>query len=75
MDGFRILGEVCMISGVVLALLGLLIAYEDRLFPNFRGMPGDIIVKKGKFTFYFPIASSLLSNLILSVIFWFIHKK
>lgn len=64
-----------MISGVLLLILGFLITYADRLFPNFRGVPGDIMIKKQNFTLYFPIASSLLISLILSVIFWFIHKK
>jgi len=75
MDAFKTLGKTFMISGVLLLILGFLITYADRLFPNFRGVPGDIMIKKQNFTLYFPIASSLLISLMLSVIFWFIHKK
>lgn len=38
-------------------------------------LPGDIIVEKKNFTFYFPIATSILVSIVLSLIFWFIGRK
>jgi hypothetical protein len=69
------IGKAVMIAGAFLAMLGLLMTCADPLSPHFRGMPGDIIIKKQNFTLYIPIISSLFLSFILSAIFWFIHKK
>ena len=42
-------------------------------FPLFH-LPGDIIIKKENFTFYFPITSSILISIILSVVFYIISR-
>jgi hypothetical protein len=38
-------------------------------------LPGDIIVQKKSFTFYLPIATSILLSLLITLIFWFIGRK
>ena len=37
-------------------------------------LPGDIVFKKGNTTFYFPIMTSIILSLVLSLIFYFIGK-
>ncbi|PWY54993.1 DUF2905 domain-containing protein [Legionella qingyii] len=37
-------------------------------------LPGDIIIKKCNFTFYFPITACILISLIITLIFWFFNK-
>lgn len=60
-----------IITGVILIILGLALA--GRLGPLGR-LPGDIIIERQNFTFYFPIVTGLLLSLILSLIFWLIRR-
>ncbi len=56
-----------IIAGVFLILVGVLLKFKFLL-------PGDILIKKEGFIFYFPIASSLVVSIILTLIFWIISK-
>jgi len=38
-------------------------------------LPGDIVIKRENFTFYFPITTSLLASLLLSLAVWFVLRK
>jgi len=46
------------------------------IFKNFHlfNLPGDIVIKKENFTFYFPITSSIILSIVLSLIFYIINK-
>ncbi|MCS0823557.1 DUF2905 domain-containing protein [Cytobacillus firmus] len=43
-------------------------------FINIGKLPGDIVIKKGNTTFYFPVVTSILISVILSAIFYFIGR-
>lgn len=62
-----------MIAGVVLIVIGLLWPYLLKL-PLGR-LPGDLLIQKKNFTFYFPFATSILLSIFLSLILWFISKR
>ena len=60
----------------ILIYVGLIILTIGLLWPLLKElpigrMPGDIILKKDKFTFYFPIITCLVASLIISIIFKF----
>lgn len=38
-------------------------------------LPGDILVKRGNATFYFPLATSILISVVLTLLFWLISRK
>ncbi len=65
-EGF---GKTLIIIGLVIAAGGALLTLAGKI-PGLGRLPGDIYVQKGNFSFYFPIATSLLLSLILSLIFW-----
>lgn len=67
MGDWSLFGKMLLGMGLFLALLGLLIMGMGKLFP-FGRLPGDIYVQKGNFTFYFPLLSSILLSLILTII-------
>lgn len=69
MDQFEFLGKSLIWLGVVVILIGLGITYGPRLIGSWR-LPGDIVIKKGNFTFFFPLATSLLVSLILTLGFF-----
>ncbi len=68
------MGLILIIAGVILALVGLVIYFFDDI-PFLGKIPGDILVKKENFTFYFPLASSIIVSIILSLIIYFIRNK
>jgi len=62
-----------MIIGMVLVVLGLVFAYGPKI-PFLGRLPGDIYIKKDTFRFYFPITTSILISILLSLAFYLIHK-
>lgn len=66
------LGRFLILTGIVLIILGLLfIAFHKLPIGKF---PGDIIIKKGNFTFYFPLGLSIIASIILTIIMYLIRK-
>ena len=60
--------------GIILIGLGLLAALFGKV-PGIGRLPGDIYVRKGNFTFYFPLATCLILSLILTLVFTLFGKK
>lgn len=67
------LGRMLIVAGLVIAAVGALLFLSGKI-PWLGRLPGDILVKREKFTFYFPLATSLLISLILSLILWLFRK-
>jgi hypothetical protein len=67
------LGKTLIFFGLLIALLGGVITLADRL-PWLGRLPGDIHIKRENFTFYFPLATSILISLLLSFILWLLRK-
>ena len=61
--------KILIYIGLIILAIGILWPFLKEL-PIGR-MPGDIVLKKDKFTFYFPIISCLVVSLIISIIFKF----
>ncbi|MBO2520566.1 MAG: DUF2905 domain-containing protein [Firmicutes bacterium] len=61
-------GRTLIILGLVLAGFGLVITVAGRV-PFLGRLPGDIYIKREGFVFYFPLATSLVISLILTLIF------
>jgi hypothetical protein len=68
------LGKTLIIFGIILAGLGLLLVFFNKI-PFLGKLPGDILVQKKNFTFYFPLATSLVVSIVLSLLFWLINRK
>jgi hypothetical protein len=67
------LGKMLVILGVVLVLVGLGFMFADKI-PYIGRLPGDIYVKKERFSFYFPIATSIIISIILTILFSIFKK-
>jgi hypothetical protein len=61
-----------IIFGILLIVIGLLWPVLSKL-PLGR-LPGDIVVRRGNFSFYFPLTTSVVISLLLSLLFWFLRK-
>jgi hypothetical protein len=69
------LGKFLLIVGIVIAVTGALLLFFRNGIPFLGKLPGDIVIQKKNFTFYFPIATSILLSIILSLIFYFFGRK
>ena len=67
------LGKSLIIVGLIIALIGVILTLAGRI-PWIGRLPGDIYVKRENFTFYFPLATSIIISLILSFILWLFRK-
>jgi hypothetical protein len=63
------IGKTLVIFGIILIAAGLLFTFFNKI-PYLGKLPGDILIQKKNFTFYFPLATSILVSIILSLIFW-----
>lgn len=61
--------------GLIVLALGLIVSVGERLPIRFGRLPGDIIVRGKHSVFYFPIVTSLLISVILSVVLWFLSRR
>lgn len=68
------LGRVLVVLGVVIALVGLALVLFDRL-PWIGRLPGDIRVQRDNWTFYFPLGTSILLSLVLTLVLWLIGRR
>lgn len=62
------LGRLLIIMGLFLILFGLLLTFSDKI-PYIGKLPGDIHIKKERFSFYFPITTSILISILLTLFF------
>ncbi len=61
------IGKLLLIVGGLIALLGLILIFSQHI-PFLGRLPGDIIIKKNGFSFYFPIVTLLLLSILLTII-------
>ena len=57
-----------IILGIVLVAVGLLWPFIQRL--GLGRLPGDIVIERPGFTFYFPLVTSIIISVVLSLILW-----
>ena len=67
------LAKMIIILGIVLIVIGVVLLLAQKL-PFLGRLPGDIMIKKENFTFYFPLATSILVSIIISLILYLIGK-
>jgi hypothetical protein len=59
-DGVQQIGKVMLVSGKI---------------PLLGKLPGDITIQRKNFTFYFPLATSILISILLTFLFWIFGKR
>ncbi len=67
------LARVMILFGTVLIVIGLVMLVVPRV-PFLGKLPGDILIKKEHLTFYFPLATSIVISIIISLILYLINK-
>ena len=73
-EGIQYIGKFLIIFGIVIIAVGGLLLLSGKISWLGR-LPGDIVIQKKNFTFYFPLATSILLSILLTLIFWLFGKK
>jgi len=61
------MGKFLIIVGIVCILVGVFITYADKL-PFLGKLPGDLFIERENFKFYFPITTSILISIVISLL-------
>lgn len=68
------LGKSIIFIGIVLIIVGVFITMAGKI-PGVGKLPGDILIKKENFSFYFPLTTCIVLSIILSTIIYLFGKK
>ena len=68
------LGRLLIVVGILVAVIGVILTLAGRL-PWLGRLPGDVYVQRGNWTFFFPVATSLLVSVVLSLVLWLIGRR
>ncbi len=67
------LGRLFVLIGLFFLGVGFLLTVAQKL--GWSHLPGDIVIKKGNFTFYFSLTTSVLLSILFSLIFYWLNRK
>jgi hypothetical protein len=68
------LGKLLVLMGTLVAGVGLPLMLAGRMGWLGR-LPGDIVIERKNFTFYFPIVTCLVVSAVLTLIFWILNGR
>jgi len=64
--------QILIVTGLVVLVAGLFWPWLGKI--PFGRLPGDIVVNRPGFSFYFPITTMIIISLVLSFIMWILRK-
>lgn len=67
------MAKIIIVIGLVLVLIGVAMLFIQKV-PFLGKLPGDILIKKENFTFYFPLTTGIIVSIIISLILYIISK-
>jgi hypothetical protein len=67
------LGRFLIVAGIILLILGAVFLLAPKI-PWLGRLPGDISYKRGNFSFYFPLGTSILISIILTLILYLFRR-
>ena len=68
------LGKMLIFFGAILILIGGALLLAGKV-PWIGRLPGDIFIQRKNFSFYFPIATSIIISIILTLIFFILGRR
>jgi hypothetical protein len=74
MSDFSGMGRILIVIGLVIAGIGLVTVFAGKI-PWLGRLPGDFFFRGKNVSFYFPLTTSILISVILTLILWFINRR
>jgi hypothetical protein len=68
------IGRILVVAGLFMAIIGLLVMAISKIGIPFGRLPGDIVIHKKNFTFYFPLATSIILSVLFSILYYIISR-
>ena len=69
------LGRTLLIIGGVIVLVGLFLTFGPRLPFRLGRLPLDIHVQRDNFNFYFPLGTSIIVSIVLTLVFGLLNRR
>lgn len=66
------MSRMLIIIGAVVIIVGLLWPWLQKL--GLGRLPGDILIERGNTRFYFPLMTSIIMSVVISLLLWFFRK-
>lgn len=74
--GLAALGKLLLGIAAVLAVIGALLVLAERLpWLRIGRLPGDVVIERERFRFYFPLATSILLSVLLTLVLWVLGRR
>jgi hypothetical protein len=68
------LGKILIFFGLLIAFFGIILIFAGRMHLPIGRLPGDIVYRGKHTTFYFPLATSIILSIVLSVVLYFLSR-
>ncbi|MGC9017779.1 MAG: DUF2905 domain-containing protein [Caldimicrobium sp.] len=68
------LGKFLILLGIIIIVFGLILTFVPKI-PYLGKLPGDIYIKKDNFVFYFPLGTSILISIFLTLLLNLLFRK
>lgn len=81
MTDFSGLGKIILLIGVILVAVGVLLTVAGKWLSPGSGLgwigrlPGDFLIKRDNFTFYFPLTTSILVSIVGSLFLYLMFRR
>lgn len=70
------MGKAFILIGVIFLILGLVLTFASHFsFLRLGRLPGDLIIKRDNFSFYFPLTTSIVLSILLTLIFALFSRR
>ncbi len=68
-------GRMLILLGLIVAALGVIVTFGEKLPIRFGRLPGDIAIRGKNSVFYFPLVTCLLLSVVLSFFLWLFGRR
>ena len=68
------IGKLLVVLGLVVVAVGVVVMLAGRV-PWLGRLPGDIQIERGNWSFYFPLATSLVVSVVISLVLYLIGRR
>ncbi|HXX56753.1 MAG TPA: DUF2905 domain-containing protein [Thermodesulfovibrionales bacterium] len=73
-NGVQHFGKILIIAGIVITAIGGLMLLSGRI-PWLGRLPGDVVIERKNFTFYFPVVTSILLSILITFFLWLFGRR